>query len=328
MLTSRKNVNLAEANAQSGFSTYWRVYSDYTIKDGVIKESGKRVREYQPIVEPALPVALSRVARGEVSIEEFAHQFGLLGYRPLFPQKILEALLGYAPKAVWDVVRATLRKKELLRTKPAVPARRIFDIWYAATDGEPVAWIKAHANTVAALIEILGLIQDGDIDALAYTVRNKPAGPFAVGYHVAQEITWPRIPRDRKRAKEYEAHLLDPAAAPTLAAGIVRNYINCNISGIRRDLYTPVSVSPAPRGRSKFTFRAMIEAVYWQLADRLERGGIRRCIECGRYFVARDPRQVHCPPFPGAKRSRCSSRQNVRIWRGRQKESDRTERDK
>ena len=94
---------------------------------------------------------------------------------------------------------------------------------------------------------------------------------------------------------------------------ILRLFINRNIQGIQR------SLREGAQGHSKsfFTFRATIEAVYWQLADLLEGGQVRRCEECGRFFPAKDKRQRYCPPAPDRKRSRCASRFTVRAFRGR-----------
>ena len=72
------------------------------------------------------------------------------------------------------------------------------------------------------------------------------------------------------------------------------------------------------RAESFFLSQATIEAVYWQLADKIEAKMILRCSECRRFFVARDKRQQYCPPLPGSARSRCSSRLNVRNFRDRE----------
>jgi hypothetical protein len=64
-----------------------------------------------------------------------------------------------------------------------------------------------------------------------------------------------------------------------------------------------------------FRLRALIDAIYWQLADAVEgHVEVRQC-ECGALFFARDPRQHSCPKLPGQRESRCTKRFRMRHLR-------------
>ncbi len=166
--------------------------------------------------------------------------------------------------------------------------------------GDPVRWIRAHARTVATLLELIGLLEEENESLLKEYLCELPTGPHGYAGVIRNQefyatVNWPKF----------------PAAT---AIGLANTFLNPNIAGIRRQVF-----EVRGHARSYFTFRAMIEAIYWQLADKLENGGIRRCEECKRFFVARDKRQRYCPPPDGLKRSRCASRFNVTQFRERRK---------
>ena len=82
---------------------------------------------------------------------------------------------------------------------------------------------------------------------------------------------------------------------------------------LRGQLLTP-NLSDVPRvfdadsERDVFEFRALIQVVYWQIADKMHGGStIRRC-PCGALFFPTDRRQKFCPPPPGTHESRCGKR--------------------
>lgn len=166
--------------------------------------------------------------------------------------------------------------------------------------GDPVRWIRAHARTVAILLDLIGLLEEESESLLKEYLDEFPAGPYGYAGVIRNQgiyatVNWPR----------------HPAAT---AIEVANMFLNPNIEGIRRKVF-----EVRGRARSYFTFRAMIQAIYWQLADKLENGGIRRCEDCKRFFVARDKRQRYCPPPDGLKRSRCASRFNVAQFRERRK---------
>jgi hypothetical protein len=69
----------------------------------------------------------------------------------------------------------------------------------------------------------------------------------------------------------------------TISRQIIASLLNPNLSGVSRT-YDPVTNRPT------FQFRALIEMVYWELADRLGHYQIRAC-RCGALFFASDARE-------------------------------------
>jgi hypothetical protein len=171
--------------------------------------------------------------------------------------------------------------------------------------GDPVKWVLAHSRTVALCLQLIGVLEEADRHAIAETVETTTSGPYAWRLGVG------------KLSTKFAQSTLEtrPQLHAGIARGWLRNFITDNIAGISRRMDMDAY---GTRLVSFFSFRAMIETVYWQLADKAESGGIRRCLECKRFFVARDKRQQYCPPFPGASRSRCSSRLNISNFRIRQ----------
>jgi hypothetical protein len=172
-----------------------------------------------------------------------------------------------------------------------------------ARGGDPIDWILAHSRTVALCINLIGLIEEGDNTEMEYVLENAGRGPYAW----SSELVY--LPTDSIR---HELQKRTPASA--IARNYLSRYITENIVGVTRILNTDAHRT---RLASLFTFRAMIEVVYWQLTDRAEYGGVRHCAQCKHFFVARDKRQQYCPPFPGSTRSRCSSNFNVKNFRSR-----------
>ncbi len=169
--------------------------------------------------------------------------------------------------------------------------------------GDPVHWIMAHSHTVWIILQLLGWLEERDVGELSDVLRSLPSGPYAYSSDIVALEYW----ATRECKKRF---LKEPVRSAQLVAS---RLINPNIKGINREISGPdFGLQP----KSRFVFRAMIEAVYWQLADKLEQGsGVRRCPECGRFFVARDKRSMYCPPPDGLTRSRCASRLHVRAHR-------------
>jgi hypothetical protein len=172
--------------------------------------------------------------------------------------------------------------------------------------GDPVEWIQAHSRAVGFCIRFMGLLEEGDETEIRDELEIIKPGPYAAE---ARIVNLPSAAHINRMLKENV-----PASA------IVRRFIGTliteNIVRVRRRMSLDMF---GTRIDSSLYFPAMIAAVYWQLADRLEGGGIRRCLGCKEFFVARDKRQQYCPAWPGSTRSRCSSRVNVRIFRAAQK---------
>ncbi len=199
-------------------------------------------------------------------------------------------------------------------------------------EGDPVWWALAH---VANVVEILGLAKDrgSALDRrLAETAKQHAAAAIqipTVGPHMVQlqeDVAAalhvpPSFPVTNRQgvARLYgvEAAVRVDAAedaasrarAPlAVARRLLAERLNPNLVGVVR-VYDAEAAGP------RFAVRVLVEAIYWELADRLEtRTTIRRC-PCGALFFAIDQRQKHCPPREGQRESACAKRFRMRRLR-------------
>jgi hypothetical protein len=271
------------------------VAGQYRITDGLLhRVVAKPARTYNPFVDENLPNALARISSDELDLLDFASEFGELGYSRII--RNTPPLSTFVPKsAEW---RATSSAYQNWQKAFHAAARNL-------PEGDPVDWVLAHSRTVALCLEFIGLLMEGDEEAIRDAVEGIPArGPYAWGVRLGA------LP-----VKEWNQSLKTGVEASAIIRLAVCDLINENIAGIRRRLVTDPH---GFRAESFFLCSATIEAVYWQLADKMESGMIRRCDECKRFFVTRDPRRRYCPALPGSTRSRCSSKLNVKNFRLRQ----------
>jgi hypothetical protein len=278
----------------------WAVAEAYSVNDGLLQEVFEDVPpgryhgeertsrgpldphrgwfEYNPFARTDLPTALARISTGEITPAEFASRFGLLGHAHLFQE---HRALGHD---------------------------------HTLKGGDPLEWIEAHSNTIALCIELLGRLQepDGpDEEVIRYDIETAKTGPYSLGKRAP--IT--ALPKKEILLRLDTAAKMKSWITPSVEAQqIVRQFISENIKGIHRTVMPP---RPGGRMSTILSYHAMIEVAYWHLANQIDGGGIRKCLECGRYFVSRDKRQQYCPALPGSTRSRCSSRQNVDNFRSR-----------
>jgi hypothetical protein len=282
--------------SEGGFPSLSVVAKQYQVSDGILCRVGTGLaRQYNPFCEVELPTALARISSGEISPLEFAFQFGELGYSRLVRNSLVPAFPTNLPKtAEW---KAAYDAYQNYRDTVFTAARDL-------PDGDPMDWLLAQSKTVALCLNFIGLLAEGKEQEIREALEGIPRGPYA----------W----RERLRylpLKEWRQELRGGAVSSTLIRRSVCDLITENIAGVKR------WVLADPRGlrpESSFLCSATIEAVYWQLADRMEARMIRRCAECRRFFAARDKRQQYCPPLPGSTRSRCSSKLNVTNFRLRQ----------
>jgi hypothetical protein len=97
-------------------------------------------------------------------------------------------------------------------------------------------------------------------------------------------------------------------AAPVKAKALLKAFLAPNLGAVERG-YDPKT------GRTVFRFKALIQLIYWQLADWIDGGRLRQCAECQTYFFAEDGRQRFCPPPLGVDESRCARRARMRALR-------------
>jgi hypothetical protein len=95
---------------------------------------------------------------------------------------------------------------------------------------------------------------------------------------------------------------------PVKARAVLRAFLEPNLCGVDRG-YDPET------GRSVFKFKALIQLIYWQVADWINGERLRACEECQTIFFASDDRQRFCPPPQGINESRCARRARMRALR-------------
>lgn len=291
-------------NLGVGFATFLSVHEDYHIVEGRLgPKSHTRVRKYAPALYPELPGELAKLQWGDVdAVLKFARVYGTLGYR------------AFIPLEVW--VRGG-----------TIPI------------GDPLLWIWAHADTVKICLELSYLLQEGDAASLrSYlqslritdqdieercdasfkeTLRATPA--FERWWE--HENNWPSavvatrgaITLMRWGGPALKLRTNDEVNA--LTRQIRRSLINENIAGIHR-----VLLDDGRKDGLFWEFGALIEMVYWHVANAVDGRQFKRCEadNCGALFVQTDPRQHFCPPMFGRKgESRCAVRHRVHKHRSR-----------
>lgn len=291
MLTTKTDL----LTSSNGFWAVSVVGQRYRITDRVLHRVGvKSTRSYNPFVEVGLPNALARIWSGELSPLEFASEFGELGYSRILRNTITPLSVSLPKSTEWQAAYAAYQNWQ---TAFHAAARNM-------PEGDPLDWTLAHSKTVALCLEFSGLLMEGNEKEIRDAAEGVERGPYAWGIRLGN------VP-----VKEWRHSLKKGVPASAIVRLALCNIITENITGIRRWLVSDVHGS---RAESSFLCNGTIEAVYWQLADGMEAKDVRRCLECRRFFLARDKRQQYCPALPGSTRSRCSSKLNVRNHRERQ----------
>jgi hypothetical protein len=298
-------------NLERGFARFWNVYEDYAVIDGSVCRQGEPKYSYAPMVHKEIPGKLARLRRGdEAGVLQFARTYGSLGYQALLPP---------AP-GPW---------------KPM---------------GDPLSWIWVHAETIQFCLKISELLQQGDLDTLKDLLRTQYVTPKDI-----EELCAPGQVEELKDTlrvvqseaggvgrKFFSTMLVAERDKIRLAWGDLPNkkecsdmenmnystrffrnsVINANIQGMVRAL--SVNKHPKIHDRSYWRFNAMIETVYWHLADIVDGGKVKRCEDCHGIFIQEDKRQRFCPPTynpnpPKRRHSRCGTRKRVTELRLRRK---------
>jgi hypothetical protein len=180
--------------------------------------------------------------------------------------------------------------------------------------GDNLVWAMAHARNVDRILRLhKGRFSDLDglLESLAYRrVRTREIGqkewlqnlhPMTIQVPILEEPWQVGIGRENLFP---EGAASSPLSVQRL---VIAQLLNPNIAGVNRRYDTT-------RGEPVFHCRALIEVIYWQLADRLGVCKVRRC-ECGALFFAADARQKFCPPIEGKKESACAKRFYMRRFR-------------
>lgn len=271
-------------------SPRWDEYS--LSRDGWVYSGGARRSPYHPSDKHDLPHYLARINRTDSPQQldrllEFYRNFGLLG------QSMLEGRprpITVGPSRKVRIGPSRMRRP-LKRFEGQAEGTVALERIEKLADGDNLAWALAHAENVDWILSLLA----------------------------ARGATFGRL-MDRAVAQARERQVLIPTIAPPWWIpldlekmrswqDLIAQRLNPNLLGVNFR-YNPES------GEAELRFRALVEVVYWQLADKIGVRGPRRC-RCGMYFFPRDERQRFCPPPPGVRESRCGRR--FRMQKSRRK---------
>lgn len=173
--------------------------------------------------------------------------------------------------------------------------------------GDPLRWVRQHARTVRFIMDVWRLVQDEDESGLQSALAELSGLPTTVTFAAGRSITrrfftlGPKHPdRDIFALTRY----------------MVLSIINSNLEGIG-----PVVSEAETSLHLRFSYDALIQVIYYQLAVAVTGGRMQRCAakDCKGLFIQHDPRQRFCPPWLGAKgESLCSLRERQRtLWERR-----------
>lgn len=180
---------------------------------------------------------------------------------------------------------------------------------HANTQGEPLKWIWAHADTIRLCLRLLEGLQDKNGNIPNRELLEEVLGDLAT----PQSSPCAKVAYGAKvRSCLWSLGAASRGEVENLAAMIVKDLINKNLKGISPYLFFDESNNT---WRQFFSYRALIQVAYWHLANYATGGRIARCEaeQCGALFLQTDGRQRFCPPRLSAKgESLCAIRQRQR----------------
>ncbi|MBI4321041.1 MAG: hypothetical protein HY675_21330 [Chloroflexi bacterium] len=261
------------ADREGFYSHCWRVFSAYTVADGVLRGSGDTLREYAPAAYPQIITQLANLCEGdEIALVKFASTWGHLGY--------LEAVL-------FDESLSDEKRTEAYADVTALRG------------SDPLHWIWAHARGSRMCLELLYYLKREDDDALDRYIQSVwHAGQSLLSDKqpdVLDRVAWPVIPygeRNRLRSVVYVGPM-DAWRPCDVARSIILDIVNSNLPTVRPHLDI-VEGSKLILGQYSPN---LLGIAYWHLARMVvSELGLARCLECKRYFHQTDKRQDYCPP--------------------------------
>jgi len=303
------------------------VDEDYVIEDGLIKPvvDGKPIeidkkrkfeRRYKAIEHPELPSEFAKISDewdSDKAVHKFVRRYGLLGY--------------------WDAVKSTpylwyMYAINLAGYRDKGISQNPWELFFhpGGNEGDPVSWILAHARGVKLVLE---LAVDIDNDKKLKSQIEQLLIPAATSGCEALAYTCGIRGMKRPQILQF---LYDPKEdLRETAYYIICNILNPNLEGARRRL------TARPKGKRKAKGIqsglidqlhpiSLLDAIYGLLADAILGNSVKRCDECGRFFVATRGNTRWCPPPVGFKgASPCGNRFRQRTLRDKLKKKEKNE---
>lgn len=264
----------------------WPQWSDYQVgPDGWIYVAGepRDVRQLTNTVDLVNPFARLAVRPRQEQVQwllAFVQQFGLLG------QTVLSG-----KTRMWDgappIRLPPNLKRETTHFDGARAPRMADNIDWALLHARNVDLImRLHHTRWKSLVELDQLLRQ--LDARTLRVRGIPATTKSEeSWEVQRHPVTLRVPllaepwqlRLRDGARHERGH--DPVG---VSRRLIDQLLEPNLGGVSRG---------SKAGTPIFRFQALVQLLYWQLADRLDHYAIRQC-RCGALFFADHGRQRSC----------------------------------
>jgi hypothetical protein len=297
--------------ARAPYTLHWSVWGSYRMIDREgdlwLMPDGPRVKTYDPADEPSLPSELARVnrpwGRREYRQTLKAARRQKIPVGTALDQQRVRALSSFM-KAFGGLGQTVLAGK---------PIRIVEDNKPFLADGDGLTWSLLHAENIDCCLWLAGILRNIEEPGPHTKTASEKLRKFFERWggtqptessHLIAMVAPPWFETITVECPPAKASIGQVAeAAQELLAGL----ITPNLAGVQR-IYDGK--------RSRFEFRALIQLIYWRLADMAGSSSLRQCEECSTYFFCSDPRQRFCPPPAGIRESRCAKRQRMRQLRG------------
>lgn len=288
-------------------------WSDYAIDDTVAEPriyptgTPKAPRQITSAMDELNAFAtVATKADGNAAVLEFVREFGLLGHSVLAGGDVR---MPGAPPIVL-----------LSRAPTAHPRRLAPSVSGMPRMADPVLWVRRHAQNVQRILQLRGSL-GLDLDRLLATFDSRSVR--VTGRATKAEPSLPDDATSRHRWRAGPAESWGPRVRLSTRPTITVPLINPPWTRVLRDLAEEDGprTGPGQLARSRriiaalldpnlvdvprrydstsgdvpFRFRALIQVIYWQLADQLSGGeGPRQC-RCGGWWIPLDSRQQDHP---------------------------------
>lgn len=262
--------------------------------DGWIYPTSTGPEWYDPTQEPALPTELARIVRAYGRARSSVVRTRKKAAKKAMPtgaeenrytSRVNTATADAVKNAIVHFLQqfgflgqTMLQEPEGVRLVEIEGRRQL-------APGDPSLWVLDHASHVHICLELAGALSPGEhsdgperaLRALRFIEETRPR--LFPGLPL-------RIPTLERAYQTIDlSTLYKPDDTETIKArALLRAYLAPNLGGVERG-YDPET------GRSVLKFTALIQLIYWQVADWIDGERLRRCEECQTPFFARDDRQ-------------------------------------
>ena len=242
-------------------------------------------------------------------------RYGLLGYC-----QVAKSSPERHSRLEW-CMRSIAENQKLVN--PLVSPRRILRLLEdrAIDLGDPLDWILGHAKTVKLVLETAEALTDTALlTGLIERMRERDS------YTGEDFVRFSCFMRERRNPNSCSyGPWTDQRGA---AMHIISMILDGNLGGVTRSLTTQLEGQMTRGGKrvdvfrleSHFRFQSLLDCIYWLLTDAVLGRAVKKCIHCGRYFVATHGKMKYCPPRKGFRGiSPCANRHRVQKSRLRKK---------